>query len=93
MPTVLVNTWATKLGTACEDAGIDMPPRLSHFLAQVTHESGGFRWMVEIWGPTPAQIRYEGRLDLENTEPGDGFRYRGRGPMMLTGRGNFRNVG
>ncbi|GGR16988.1 glycoside hydrolase family 19 protein [Deinococcus ruber] len=93
MPTVLVDTWATKLGAVCEDADINTPQRLSHFLAQVTHESGGFKYMVEIWGPTPAQVRYEGRLDLGNTELGDGFRYRGRGPMMLTGRGNFRIVG
>jgi putative chitinase len=95
MPTVLAQLWADRLGAACADpkAAINTPQRLAHFLAQVTEESAGFRWMVEIWGPTPTQVRYEGRLDLGNTQPGDGYRYRGRGPMMLTGHVNFRNTG
>lgn len=67
--------------------------RLAHFMAQVAHESGGFRWMEEIWGPTAAQRRYEGRADLGNTETGDGYRYRGRGPLQLTGRANYRRYG
>ena len=93
MPAVLVASWAAKLGPACEAAQINTPQRLAHFLSQVTHESGGFRWMQEIWGPTPAQVRYEGRLDLGNTQPGDGKRYMGRGPMQLTGRVNYRATG
>ncbi len=35
--------------------------RLAHFLAQAGHETMGFARMVEIWGPTAAQRRYEGR--------------------------------
>jgi putative chitinase len=93
MPTVLAQLWADRLGAACAAAAINTPQRLAHFLAQVTHESGGFRWMQEIWGPTPAQVRYEGRLDLGNTQPGDGRRYMGRGPLQLTGRANYRNTG
>lgn len=73
--------------------GIDTPLRLSHFMAQVAHESGGFRYMREIWGPTPVQRGYEGRKDLGNTVDGDGYRYRGRGPLQLTGRHNYRRVG
>lgn len=73
--------------------GIDTPLRLSHFMAQVAHESGGFKFMREIWGPTPAQRGYEGRKDLGNTVTGDGYRYRGRGPLQLTGRANYRTVG
>ncbi|WP_238941035.1 glycoside hydrolase family 19 protein [Sphingomonas beigongshangi] len=69
------------------------PLRLAHFLAQVGHESAGFRQFVEIWGPTPAQRRYEGRTDLGNVKPGDGFRFRGRGPIQITGRTNYRRFG
>jgi putative chitinase len=69
--------------------GINTPLRIGHFLAQTGHESAGFHYLEEIWGPTPAQRRYEGRLDLGNTEPGDGYRFRGRGLIQLTGRNNY----
>lgn len=72
---------------------IDTPKRLAHFLAQVCHESGGFKYMEEIWGPTVAQQRYEGRADLGNTVAGDGYRFKGRGPIQLTGRTNYRRFG
>lgn len=72
---------------------LDNPLRLAHFLAQVSHESGGFRYMEEIWGPTDAQARYEGRKDLGNTVKGDGYLFRGRGPLQLTGRLNYEEYG
>jgi putative chitinase len=72
---------------------IDTPARAAMFLAQIAHESGGFRYVREIWGPTPAQQRYEGRSDLGNTEPGDGKRFMGRGYLQITGRSNYAQVG
>jgi len=72
---------------------LDNGLRLAHFLAQVAHESGGFRYMEEIWGPTEAQKRYEGRKDLGNTVKGDGSLFRGRGPIQATGRSNYRYFG
>lgn len=70
----------------------DSPTRLIHFMGQCAHESGGFRLMREIWGPTKQQAGYEGRKDLGNTRPGDGILFLGRSPGMVTGRGNYRRV-
>ena len=76
---------------------INTTARAAAFLAQLAHESGQFRFMSEIWGPTPNQKRYEppGQLanDLGNTMPGDGKRYKGRGPIQITGRANYKRYG
>lgn len=63
--------------------------RVAFLLANVGHECGGFAYTREIWGPTPAQARYEGREDLGNSQPGDGERFRGAGDIQRTGRRNF----
>lgn len=65
-------------------------PVLAQFLAQVMHESGGLRYVREIWGPTKAQKGYDGRADLGNVKPGDGKRFMGRDVLQITGRANYR---
>jgi putative chitinase len=111
-----------------DEHGINTPLRMSHFLAQALHETGGFTIrrestdysaprLLEIFGVnrhsaavTPAEAQ---RLahhqediaervyglgnprkarELGNTQPGDGFLYRGNGVLQTTGRGNHRRM-
>lgn len=76
---------------------IDGLLRTVAFIAQLAHESGEFQFMEEIWGPTAAQKRYEPPGDLArrlgNTRAGDGKRFKGRGPIQVTGRFNYQKYG
>lgn len=65
---------------------INTPARIRHFLAQVGHESGGLRWMMEL----ASGDAYEDRKDLGNARSGDGPRYKGAGAIQLTGRYNYQ---
>lgn len=83
--------------SAMTEFSINTPARAAAFLAQIAHETGGFRWFEEIWGPTPAQLRYSPpsklAATLGNVKAADGWRYRGRGAIQLTGRSNYRKYG
>ena len=96
---------------------IDSRLRQAAFLAQVGHESGQLRNLVEnlnysaealvrTWpsrfttesaaacARQPEKIAnavYSGRMG--NTRPGDGWRYRGRGLIQITGRSNYAGAG
>lgn len=72
--------------------GLDLPHRQTHFISQLCHENGGFRYDKEIWGNTPAQKRYDTRKDLGNTPAvdGDGKLYMGRSGIQLTGKANYQ---
>lgn len=99
--------------------------RQAAFLAQMVHESNGFRSTIEnlnysassllkMWPKhfTPtlanqfgrtadhsanqrmvANIAYENRLGNGPVSSGDGWLYRGRGPIQLTGRVNYAACG
>ena len=99
-----------------EKFGIDGPLRLSHFLSQCAHESGGFRFIKENlnysadglrkifpkYFPTleaankyarqPEKIAnkvYGSRMGNGDEASGDGFKFRGRGYIQLTGKDNY----
>ncbi|EFO32144.1 gene 10 protein [Roseibium sp. TrichSKD4] len=75
-----------------DHVGLEVPHRLAQYLAQISHESGGYHHDREIWGPTPAQKRYDTRTDLGNTPEcdGDGLKYRGHTAIQITGKANTR---
>ena len=75
------------LAQAMSEHGINTPNRAAMFIAQCAHESGGFVYTRELWGPTPVQRTYPHMLG--NRGMGDAFRYRGGGYIQLTGRSNY----
>jgi len=85
--------FAPVLNTAMQRYQIVGIKREAAFIAQIGHESGQLVYVREIWGPTAAQARYEGRVDLGNTAPGDGLKFRGRGLIQITGRANYAACG
>ena len=67
---------------------INTPYRIAAFIAQVSHESGAFRYTKEI----ASGEAYEGRNDLGNYQAGDGVRFKGRGLIQVTGRNNYIQI-
>ncbi len=61
------------------------PNRIAMWLAQIGHESAGFRYTEEI----ASGAAYEGRTDLGNVWDGDGVRFKGRSWIQITGRHNY----
>lgn len=87
--------WAVPITDAMAAYEITTRYRQAAFLAQTSHESLGFAWVRERWNPeqVPAQARYEGRADLGNVVAGDGYFFRGRGLIQVTGRANYAACG
>lgn len=112
---------ADALEAARATGGLTTPARVRHFIAQVAHETGGFRALVEnlnyrdpvqldrlfskvagladaraliAKGPQAIANRvYAGRLGNGAEATGDGWTFRGRGYLQITGRDNYRRQG
>lgn len=77
------------LNAAMLEHGITSDARKAAFLAQLGHESDGFNTLEEY----ASGAAYEGRTDLGNVFAGDGRRFKGRGPIQVTGRYNYKKYG
>jgi len=91
--------------------------RLAHFLSQISHESGGFKFVVEnlnyssegLLKTFPKYFKdkatadkyarnqemigsrvYASRMGNGDEQSKDGFRFRGRGYLQLTGKDNYK---
>jgi putative chitinase len=121
--TELATRWYPFVDAAMDEFGITTPEDHAMFIAQVGHESDGFRTVVENLNYTPAalvatfgkritaeqaealgrtaahpaqqdaiaNVVYNNRLG--NSVAGDGWKYRGRGLIQITGRYNYRTCG
>ena len=77
---------ARSSSAAMRECDITTKARAEMFLAQLFHES----IMLSTFEEIASGAAYEGRKDLGNVQRGDGVRFKGRGPIQVTGRANYK---
>lgn len=87
-----VDAYLPYINAYADAFNINTDLRMAHFLAQVAHETAELAHVKEI-GNADYCHKYEvgnlGRM-LGNTRKGDGYKYKGRGFLHLTGRANYQ---
>jgi len=87
------NTFAKVFVDDCNrlfaDTGFDKHlDAVQMLMANMMHETCNFLYMQEI----ASGADYNGRVDLGNTSPGDGQKYKGAGVLQLTGKYNYQRL-
>ncbi|MFT8180566.1 hypothetical protein ACLXNF_23565 [Mycobacteroides chelonae] len=89
--------YAGPLLKAMKEFNINSTSQQAAFLAEIGGESSGFVYWKELIDTEPGQtvedafnLKYNSKdhPDLINIMPGDGYRFRGLGPIQITGRHN-----
>lgn len=87
-----VNVFFGPLLACMSEFGITTPRREAAFIAQLAHESGELRYTHELASGDAYEPPSHLAINLGNTQPGDGPKYKGRGLIQITGRANFQKL-